>query len=160
MPFVALNQHRGVNGSVPAVYENALAGGSRYGLGGGFTYMGRRLGQARTQAEANAGTVAFDLPAYTTAKLVAYWRLSPALRLSLDVDNLFDTTSRYAAVEPAQSRQDRAPPPSPSYWRMFLSRLGPICPGSASAYPPVRRAAKAAGAERHAGAGHRHRPSR
>ena len=90
-----------VNGSVLAVYENALAGGGRYGLGGGFTHMGKRLGQARTQAEATAGTVAFDLPAYTTAKLVAYWRLSPALRLSLDVDNLFDTsyyTSSYSRV--------------------------------------------------------------
>ena len=46
---------------VLAVYANALAGGSRYGLGGGFTHMGRRLRQARTQAEANTGTVAFVL---------------------------------------------------------------------------------------------------
>jgi len=76
-----------VNGSVLAVYE-----GPRYGLGGGVTHMGQRLGQARTQAEANAGTPAFELPAYTTAKLVVYWRFSPALRLSLDVDNLFDRT--------------------------------------------------------------------
>jgi iron complex outermembrane receptor protein len=59
-----------VNGSVLAMYEDALAGGQRYGVGGGLTHTGRRLGQARTQAEANAGTPAFDLPAYTTAKLV------------------------------------------------------------------------------------------
>lgn len=45
-----------VNGSVLAVYEDALANGQRYGVGGGVTYMGKRLGQARTQAEANAGT--------------------------------------------------------------------------------------------------------
>ncbi|KQU90336.1 hypothetical protein ASC78_20545 [Variovorax sp. Root318D1] len=90
-----------VNGSVLAVYEDALANGQRYGIGGGVTYVGKRLGQARTQAEANAGTPAFDLPSYTTAKLVAYWRLNPTLRLTLDVDNLFDKTyyaSSYSRV--------------------------------------------------------------
>jgi iron complex outermembrane receptor protein len=90
-----------VNGSVLAVYENALASGQRYGIGGGFTHVGRRLGQARTQAEAAAGSPAFELPAYTTAKLVAYWRLSPMLRLTLDVDNLFDKdhyTSSYSRL--------------------------------------------------------------
>lgn len=90
-----------VNGSVLAVYENALANGQRYGVGGGVTYMGKRLGQARTQAEANAGTAAFDLPSYTTAKLLAYWRLSPTVNLTVDVDNLFDKvhyTSSYSRV--------------------------------------------------------------
>jgi iron complex outermembrane receptor protein len=90
-----------VNGSVLAVYEDALANGQRYGIGGGITHVGQRLGQARTQAEARAGTPAFDLPGYTTAKLVAYWRFSPALRLTLDIDNLFDKTyyaSSYSRV--------------------------------------------------------------
>lgn len=90
-----------VNGSVLAVYENTLANGQRYGVGGGVTHMGKRLGQARTQAEANAGTAAFELPSYTTAKLMAYWRLSPTLNLSLDVDNVFDKvhyTSSYSRV--------------------------------------------------------------
>lgn len=90
-----------VNGSVLAVYENQLANGQRYGVGGGVTHMGKRLGQARTQAEANAGTAAFELPSYTTAKLMAYWRLSPTLNLSLDVDNVFDKvhyTSSYSRV--------------------------------------------------------------
>lgn len=90
-----------VNGSVLAVYEDMLGNGQRYGIGGGVTHVGKRLGQARTQAEANAATPAFDLPAYTTAKLVAYWRLSPTLRLTVDVDNLFDTTyytSSYSRV--------------------------------------------------------------
>jgi iron complex outermembrane receptor protein len=81
-----------VNGSMLAMYEDALANGQRYGVGGGLTHTGRRLGQARTQAEAAAGTPAFDLPAYTTAKLVGYWRLNPRLRLTLDVDNVFDRT--------------------------------------------------------------------
>jgi len=90
-----------VNGSLLAVYESALDSGSRYGLGGGFTHMGRRLGQAYTQAEASAGTPAFWLPAYTTAKLVAYWRVTPTLRLSLDMDNVFDRsyyTSSYSRL--------------------------------------------------------------
>lgn len=81
-----------VNGSLLAVYEDALANGQRYGIGGGVTHMGKRLGQARTQDEANAGTTAFELPSYTTAKLVAYWRMTPTLRLTLDVDNLFNAT--------------------------------------------------------------------
>ena len=90
-----------VNGSVLAVYEDGLANGQRYGIGGGVTHVGRRLGEARTQAEAKAGKPAFDLPAYTTAKLVAYWRINPTLRLTLDVDNLFDKTyyaSSYSRV--------------------------------------------------------------
>lgn len=81
-----------VNGSLLAVHEDVLPNGQRYGVGGGVTYMGRRLGQARTQAEAAAGTPAFELPAYTTAKLTAWWRATPTLRLTLDVDNLFDRT--------------------------------------------------------------------
>ncbi|MDB5879363.1 MAG: TonB-dependent siderophore receptor, partial [Variovorax sp.] len=90
-----------VNGSMLAMYENALANGQRYGVGGGVTHVGQRLGQARTQAEALAGTPAFDLPAYTTAKLVGYWRINPMLRLTLDVDNVSDRTyytSSYSRV--------------------------------------------------------------
>ena len=90
-----------VNGSVLAVYENAFANGQRYGIGGGATHVGQRLGQARTQTDATAGTLAFELPSYTTAKLVGYWRLNPKLRVTLDVDNLFDTihyTSSFSRV--------------------------------------------------------------
>jgi iron complex outermembrane receptor protein len=81
-----------VNGSLLAVYEDAFTNGQRYGIGGGATHVGQRLGQARTQAQANAATPAFELPSYTTAKLVAYWRLNPKRRVTLDVDNLFDTS--------------------------------------------------------------------
>jgi iron complex outermembrane receptor protein len=82
-----------VNGSVLAVYESALNNGALYGIGGGFTHMGERLGQT--------GAPDFQLPAYTTAKATAYWRVSPTLRASLDIDNLFDTTyytSSYSRV--------------------------------------------------------------
>ena len=80
-----------VNGSVLAVYEDMIGMG-RYGIGGGLTYVGKRLGQARTQAPADQATPAFELPSYTTAKLVGYWRINQTVRLSLDVDNLFDKT--------------------------------------------------------------------
>jgi len=81
-----------INGSLLAVYENQLPNGQHYGIGGGITHMGKRLGQAYTQNEATAGIPAFDLPAYTTAKLVSHWRISPTLRMTLDVDNVFDKT--------------------------------------------------------------------
>ncbi len=90
-----------LNGSVLAVYETRAPGGGRLGVGGGATRVGQRTGQAYTATEANAGTPAFTLPAYTTAKLVAYWAVSPTLRVSLDVDNLFNTTfyaSSYSRV--------------------------------------------------------------
>lgn len=80
-----------VNGSVLLVYEGAAANG-RYGLGGGITHTGKRLGEARTQVQANTGVAAFELPSYTLAKLVAYYSVSPKLRFSLDIDNLFDET--------------------------------------------------------------------
>ncbi|WP_157268997.1 TonB-dependent siderophore receptor [Azohydromonas aeria] len=72
-----------VNGSVLAVYEDQTGSGQRWGLGGGVTHVGDRLGESGSS---------FELPAYTTAKLVGYWRLTPTVRLSLDVDNLFDRT--------------------------------------------------------------------
>ncbi|MDR7331825.1 TonB-dependent siderophore receptor [Roseateles asaccharophilus] len=81
-----------VNGSLLAVYEGALDNGQRYGIGGGVTHVGARIGQSATS---------FELPAYTTAKLVAHWRISSTLRATLDVDNLFDTThytSSYSRV--------------------------------------------------------------
>ncbi|MEE7567614.1 TonB-dependent receptor, partial [Xanthomonas sp. Kuri4-3] len=45
-----------------------------------------------------AGIAPARLPAYTVARLVAYWRATPRLRLSLDVDNLFDRTYYTSSV--------------------------------------------------------------
>lgn len=81
-----------VNGSLMLMYEGALANGARFGVGGGVTHTGRRLGEARTQAQASSGAAPFDLPAYTVARLVAHWHIARGLRLSLDIDNLFDKT--------------------------------------------------------------------
>ena len=80
------------NASLLMVYEGALAGGSRFGVGGGATYTGKRLGEARTQAQADANVPAFELPGYGIGKLLAYWQVAPKTRVSLDIDNLFDRT--------------------------------------------------------------------
>ncbi|RKT60840.1 iron complex outermembrane receptor protein [Azonexus fungiphilus] len=70
------------SGSVLAMYEDGFAAG-RYGVGAGATHVGKRAGNA---------LATFDLPAYTTARLMAYWKPSQNLRFSLDVENLFDKT--------------------------------------------------------------------
>lgn len=81
-----------VNGSLMLMYEGALANGVRFGVGGGVTHTGRRLGEARTQAQASSGAAPFELPSYTVARLVGHWHIARGLRLSLDIDNLFDKT--------------------------------------------------------------------
>jgi len=80
------------SGASALVLYDGQAGARRYGIGAGVSYSGKRLGEVRTAAQAAAGKASFELPAYTTAKLVAYWELAPRLRLSLDVDNVFDRT--------------------------------------------------------------------
>jgi iron complex outermembrane receptor protein len=60
----------------------ALWGGNA-SLGGGFNYVGERLGDV-------AVTTGFTLPAYTTVKLVSSYTPNKKLRLSLNVDNLFN----------------------------------------------------------------------
>lgn len=80
------------NASVLLVYEGVLDGGRKFGIGGGVTGTGDRLGEVRTRAQANSGTRAFVLPGYGIGKLVGYWQLTPRTRVSLDVDNLFDKT--------------------------------------------------------------------
>jgi iron complex outermembrane receptor protein len=70
------------SGSVLAMYEDGFAAG-RYGFGGGVTRVGERSGNALDT---------FNLPGYTTARLMAYWKPTKDLRFSLDVENLFDKT--------------------------------------------------------------------
>lgn len=88
------------NGSLLAVYESGFGAGRTWGLGGGVTRVGSRPGETRTAAMAAAGAPMFELPAYTTAKLVAYARLSDRLSLSLDVDNLLDREHYLSSVFP------------------------------------------------------------
>lgn len=65
------------------IREDSLADGRRYGVGGGLNYVGNRSGNA---------TDTYSLPAYTTAKLLGYWQLSKTVRLSVDVNNVFNRT--------------------------------------------------------------------
>jgi len=52
-------------------------------VGGGVRYVGTRPGDTQDS---------FSLPTYTLADLLAYWQYSKTVRVSLNVDNLFDRT--------------------------------------------------------------------
>lgn len=58
-------------------------GGRELEIGGGLLYVGERLGETATT---------FELPAYTTLRLFATYDLTDELELSLQVNNLADTT--------------------------------------------------------------------
>lgn len=63
--------------------SNFTLGGAGASLGGGASYVGKRMGDV-------AASSSFELPAYTTVKLVAAWTPYRTLRLALHVDNLFN----------------------------------------------------------------------
>ena len=63
------------------MHEQTLANRGKLGLGGGFTYVGKR---------ADSTEDVFELPSYVTVRLTTYWQIDPKLRLSFDVTNLFD----------------------------------------------------------------------
>lgn len=69
--------------SLMAIYEDQAPIGQRYGVGGGVRYVGTRPGDTQDS---------FSLPTYTLADLLAYWQYSKTVRVSLNVDNLFDRT--------------------------------------------------------------------
>ncbi|KQW03082.1 TonB-dependent siderophore receptor [Rhizobacter sp. Root1221] len=81
----SLTQFARHTGSAFVVHEHSLADGGLLGLGGGVTHVGARSGEDPFAAPP-------QLPAYTVAKLTAYWRVNTKMRISLDVDNLFDKT--------------------------------------------------------------------
>lgn len=58
-------------------------GGQRASFGGGVNYVGERNGDVAVSST-------FKLPAYTTARLVSSYSPTKKVRLSLDVDNLFN----------------------------------------------------------------------
>lgn len=76
-------------------------------LGGGVNYVSQRLGETG---------VDFYLPSYTLVKLLASWQPTEQLKLSVDVNNLFD--KRYYASSYARSW---VAPGSP---RTFTARVG------------------------------------
>jgi iron complex outermembrane receptor protein len=60
-----------------------VAGNARASIGGGIAYVGKRRGDVAASSD-------FTLPGYATARLLGTWLPSKHLRLSLNVDNLFD----------------------------------------------------------------------
>jgi len=70
------------NANALAIWEDSVGSG-RLGLGSGVTYVGGRSGVAND---------AFSLPAYTTLKLLAYYRFTPNVMATLDVENVLDRT--------------------------------------------------------------------
>ncbi|QUN32209.1 TonB-dependent siderophore receptor (plasmid) [Cupriavidus sp. KK10] len=80
------------SGSVMAIFEDQAPIGQRYGVGAGVRYVGKRSGDPQDS---------FSLPAYTLADLLAYWQYSKTVRVTLNVNNLFDRTyytSSYSSV--------------------------------------------------------------
>lgn len=71
------------SGSLLAIYEDAAPIGQRFGVGGGVRYAGKRSGDAQNT---------FSLPSYTLTDLLAYWQYSKQVRVTFNVDNLFDRT--------------------------------------------------------------------
>lgn len=71
------------SGSLMAIYEDRAPVGQRYGVGAGVRYVGTRSGDTQDT---------FSLPAYTLADVLAYWQYSKAVRVTLNVNNLFDRT--------------------------------------------------------------------
>ncbi len=65
------------SGSLLAVQDIGLGG-----IGAGLNYVGRRSGDNQDSG--------FELPSYTTVKVMGYYRVTPSVRLNLDVDNLMD----------------------------------------------------------------------
>ncbi|HEX8613617.1 MAG TPA: TonB-dependent siderophore receptor [Telluria sp.] len=58
-------------------------GDASVSVGGGANYVGKRMGDV-------AASSGFELPAYTTVKLVAAYTPYRKLRIALNIDNLFD----------------------------------------------------------------------
>ncbi|RFP09204.1 MULTISPECIES: TonB-dependent siderophore receptor [unclassified Duganella] len=80
-------------------------GGASASVGGGFNYVGERNGDVAISST-------FKLPAYTTTKLLSSYAPNSRLRLSLEVDNLFDKAYYQSAyqqtwVAPGEDRRAR-----------------------------------------------------
>ncbi|WP_369958786.1 TonB-dependent siderophore receptor [Pseudomonas benzenivorans] len=77
-PLANIPKH---SASLFLMWEDALQSGGSWGLGGGVSYVGERSGNYLDS---------FTLPSYTTVKLSSHWQVDQHLRLSLNIDNLFD----------------------------------------------------------------------
>lgn len=67
--------------SLLGIWETPLENDGAWGIGSGVSYVGERSGNVIDS---------FTLPSYSTVKLLSYWRVDRHLRVTLNVDNLFD----------------------------------------------------------------------
>lgn len=72
-----------ITANLLAVQEFDLGKYGKLGIGGGVSYVGERNGN-------DAGTL--NLPDYTTVRALSYWQATKNVRVTFDVDNLFDST--------------------------------------------------------------------
>lgn len=85
--------------------QNFQLAGNASGLGIGMQYIGERYGDVAISSQ-------FVLPAYTTVKLLADYRINHQMQLNLQVNNLFNRqyyASAYSQlwVQPGSERQVR-----------------------------------------------------
>jgi len=65
------------------IYSFAAPGGGKASVGAGVSYVGARLGSVDVNDS-------FTLPAYTVAKFVSSWEVNKNLRVSFNIDNVFN----------------------------------------------------------------------
>lgn len=65
------------------IYSFSAPAGGTVSVGGGISYVGERLGSVDVNDD-------FKLPAYTVVKFVSAWEVSKNLRLTFNIDNLFN----------------------------------------------------------------------
>jgi iron complex outermembrane receptor protein len=78
-----------VTANLLGVQEWDLQGYGKIGLGAGVIYVGERSANDNNSLQ---------LPDYHLVRLLAYWEVSPHLRLTFDVDNLFQKTYYKASL--------------------------------------------------------------
>ena len=78
--------------NIVATQQFSLGSGTA-SIGGGLQYVGERLGDVAVSSN-------FTLPAYTTAKLLASYSPTAKLRLSLNVENLFNRSYYASSYSP------------------------------------------------------------
>jgi iron complex outermembrane receptor protein len=96
-PLINIPKHQGN----ALLFKNFAIGDHEAMLGAGVTHVGRRLGETATS---------FFLPSYTIAKVLGSFNITDQIKLSADVNNLFNKkyyASSYAAlwIQPGTPRQ-------------------------------------------------------
>jgi len=87
-PLINIPKHQGN----ALLFKTFSVGEHKAMLGAGVNYVGRRLGETATT---------FFLPSYTIAKITGSFNITDQIKISADVNNLFDKkyyASSYAAL--------------------------------------------------------------